>query len=154
MCRRISFPVSSSAVHEGYHTEDLARQTFPDESFDLVITSDVLEHLPEARESMIEVARTLKTGGVHIFTVPWYKEKGTLVRAKLVSGEMVHLEEPDYHGNPVSADGSLVITEWGREFPSLLAGWVNLPVSVFHLKDRKKGLDGEFIEVFSFRKPG
>ncbi len=153
-CASHYFPdVELGLNHRGFRCEDLARQTFAAESFDIVVTSDVLEHLPETKEAMIDVARTLKRGGAHIFTVPWYKTKETIVRARLIDGEIVHLEPPDFHGNPVSEEGSLVVTEWGRELPFLLAEWVNLPVSIFHFQDRSRGLEGEFLEVFAFRKP-
>ena len=31
------------------------------------------------------------------------------------SGGITHLMKPDYHGNPIDAAGSLVVTEWGDE---------------------------------------
>jgi 2-polyprenyl-3-methyl-5-hydroxy-6-metoxy-1,4-benzoquinol methylase len=55
-------------------------QTFENESFDLVITSDVFEHLPDVAPAVREILRTLKPGGAHIFTVPWIRWKKTLVR--------------------------------------------------------------------------
>ncbi len=139
-------------IFNGFRCEDLARQTFADGSFDVVITSDVLEHLPEARLSMVDIARTLKPGGAHVFTVPWYHWKDTLVRARLEDGKIRHIEEPDYHGNPIDEKGSLVITEWGRELPFLIAKWTGLPTAVFRIVDRSHGIDGKFLEVFVSRK--
>ena len=53
-----------------YINQDLEHQTFNDETFDLVITQDVMEHLYEPDKAFAEIARTLKKGGVHIFTPP------------------------------------------------------------------------------------
>jgi len=137
---------------KGFRCEDLARQTFPDQCFDLVVTSDVLEHLLEAPLAMAEIARTIRPGGAHVFTVPWYSKKKTLIRARLEDGAVKHIEPSDYHWNPVDKDGSLVVTEWGCELPFLLAEWTGLPTSVFRIVDRHQGLDGEFLEVFVRRK--
>jgi len=46
-----------------------------DESFDLVITLDVFEHVLRPAKAFAEIARTLKPGGAHIYTVPYYRGK-------------------------------------------------------------------------------
>ena len=49
---------------------------FPDESFDCVIASEVLEHIPEDEKAMHELARVLKPGGTVAVTVPrWFPER-------------------------------------------------------------------------------
>src|SRR6266705_2007547 len=97
--------------------------------------------------------RTLKPGGAHIFTVPWYRSKKTLVRALVKDGVLQHLEKPDYHGNPIDENGSLVFTEWGVDFPFLLQEWGKFPVIIHTIRDRSLGIDGEFREVFVQQKP-
>jgi hypothetical protein len=139
--------------HNGFRCEDLLNLTFPDESFDLVITSDVLEHVPNVAVAIREIVRTLKPGGAHIFTVPWFRKNKTLVRAEIRDGTLHHLEKPDYHGNPVSDEGSLVFTEWGRELPFWLQEWGQVPVNIYAIRDRFLGIDGEFLEVFVQQKP-
>ena len=48
---------------------------FPDGSFDRVIAAEVLEHIPEDRAAMAELARVLRPGGTMAVTVPrWYPE--------------------------------------------------------------------------------
>ncbi len=58
------------AVVEGVRSEDLTRLTYPDESFDLVLTSETLEHVPDLDAALREIRRVLTPGGRHIFTIP------------------------------------------------------------------------------------
>ena len=140
-------------ISRGFRCEDLTAQTFENESFDLVITSDVFEHLPDVSLAVREIMRTLKPGGAHIFTVPWFRSKKTLVRALVKDGVLQHLEKPDYHGNPIDESGSLVFTEWGVDLPFLLQDWGKFPVTIHTIRDRSLGIDGEFREVFVQQKP-
>jgi hypothetical protein len=128
-------------------------QTFEDESFHLVITSDVLEHSPDVAPAVREIMRTLKAGGAHTFTVPWLRSKKTLIRALVKDGVLQHLEKPDYHGNPIDENGSLVFTEWGVDLPFLLQDWGKFPVTIHTIRDRSLGIHGEFLEVFVQQKP-
>ena len=67
----------------GYRSEDLEKQTFGHEQFDLVVTQDVMEHIFEAEVAFREIYRTLKPGGAHILTTPLVKkELATECRAK------------------------------------------------------------------------
>ena len=43
---------------------------FPDATFDRVIASEVLEHIPDDRAAMVELARVLRPGGTMAVTVP------------------------------------------------------------------------------------
>ncbi|MBO6554975.1 MAG: class I SAM-dependent methyltransferase [Pseudomonadales bacterium] len=45
---------------------------FEDESFDKIICSEVLEHIPNYRGVIEEIARVLKTGGIAAISVPRY----------------------------------------------------------------------------------
>ena len=157
-CRRCVqthwFPdVPVGTLREGYRCEDLERQTFPDASFDLVITQDVFEHVLDPARGFAEVARTLKPGGAHVFTIPWYYWKPTLVRAvRDEAGGVRHQAEPQYHGNPIDASGSLVVTEWGADFCDFVFRASGLTTTAIRIRDRTRGIDGEFMEVFVSRK--
>jgi SAM-dependent methyltransferase len=48
---------------DGVRCEDLEQQTFRDNSFDVVITQDVMEHIFHPDRAYREVWRTLKCGG-------------------------------------------------------------------------------------------
>jgi SAM-dependent methyltransferase len=90
-------------------SEDLSALSFPDGSFDLVSTNEVLEHVPSIDACLVEIARVLAPGGWHIGTVPFASSASQgEVRARVENGAIVHLTEPVYHGNPMLAEGSLV----------------------------------------------
>ncbi|MGH8627455.1 MAG: class I SAM-dependent methyltransferase, partial [Gammaproteobacteria bacterium] len=50
--------------------QDLESLTYPSSFLDLVISSDILEHVRRPAVAFQEIARVLKPGGRHIFTVP------------------------------------------------------------------------------------
>ncbi len=50
---------------------DVLKLPFPDESFDLVCLLDVLPHIRQDREALIEISRVLKPAGRVIITTPW-----------------------------------------------------------------------------------
>lgn len=49
---------------------DLQNIALPDQSFDIVICSHVLEHVPDDRRAMSELRRVLRPGGVAVIMVP------------------------------------------------------------------------------------
>ena len=55
---------------------DATRLPFADDSFDVVITSEVLEHIQDDVAAIAEMTRVLAPGGVFAATVPsWFPEK-------------------------------------------------------------------------------
>jgi SAM-dependent methyltransferase len=57
-------------THVEYPEEDIHSLSWPDETFDLVLTSETLEHVADPREALRETFRVLRPGGRHVFTVP------------------------------------------------------------------------------------
>ncbi|MEB2343612.1 MAG: class I SAM-dependent methyltransferase [Deltaproteobacteria bacterium] len=89
--------------------EDLARLSFPDAAFDVVVCNEVFEHVPALDAALGEIARVLRPGGVLLATFPFaYNQYETIVKAVLRGGEVHHLTDPEYHPNPVDPRGSLV----------------------------------------------
>ena len=54
---------------------DITAINYPDESFDVIYASHVLEHIPDDRKAMRELYRVLKPGGWAILQVPIWGEK-------------------------------------------------------------------------------
>jgi SAM-dependent methyltransferase len=126
--------------------------TFPDNSFDLVITQDVIEHVFHPERAFDDIARTLKPGGAHIFTVPVYPRKESRIRAIESDGAVQYLAEPLYHGNPVDNKGSLVVREWGQDIIEFIHGSSGMVTEIFSARNRGLGIDGQFLDVLVSRK--
>jgi len=145
--------VAPGTHRNDYRCENLEALTFPDASFDLVITQDVMEHVMNPDKAFSEIARTLKPGGAHVFTIPWYSPKPTFIRAAEVGENIEYYADKDYHGNPIDEGGALVVTERGTDLPEFIFKHSGLVTTVFVTHDPDMGLAGEFIEVFVSRKP-
>jgi len=94
----------------GLRNEDMTALTFADESFDYILSFDVMEHVADDIAALREVYRCLKPGGTFLFTAPFAKsETQKLVRAQILpDGSIEHLMTPEYHGNPIDHEnGSL-----------------------------------------------
>jgi SAM-dependent methyltransferase len=135
--------------------ENLEALTFADESIDLHVTQDVLEHVFHPTKVFSEIARTLRPGGAHIFTVPIVnKHQPSKLRACLTEkGQISHLEPPVYHGNPISETGSLVTVDWGFDICQHIFQSCRLFTQVVHIDDLSKGIRAELIEVLITVKP-
>jgi len=106
---------------DGLRNEDAERLTFEDSSLDLFVSCDVFEHVSTPTRAFQEMARVLKPNGRALLTFPMDPHLDhNVVRARLKSGELEHLAEPKYHGNPLSEKGSLVVTDFGWEVLSQL----------------------------------
>ncbi len=98
------------------HSENLIGLSFPDSAFDLVITSESLEHVPDIDLALKEIERILKPGGFHVFTVPMVTDwQSTRHRARLVDGKVEHDMPASFHGGP-NGERCLVFYEFGRDF--------------------------------------
>lgn len=138
----------------GYRSENLEKQTFPDQTFDLVVTQDVFEHIFDAPRAFMEIARTLRPGGAHIFTTPLVnKEKPSQKWASLSEEGIIHHYPPEYHGNPMSAEGSLVTWHWGEDIVSHIKSATGLDTEVIRLDNIKMGIRAEYIEVLMTTRP-
>jgi len=90
-----------------YPEIDMHSMPYPDNSFDLVIHSDTLEHVANPVHALAECRRILKLGGALCFTVP-------VVVGRLTRGRDGMARS--FHGNPaVNADDYLVHTEFGAD---------------------------------------
>jgi GT2 family glycosyltransferase/glycosyltransferase involved in cell wall biosynthesis len=105
----------------GVRCEDLTRLTYEDESFDLVVSQDVMEHVPDPAAAFAETARVLRPGGSHVFTIPQNRDLAqSVVRARLDPYGVEYLLPPEYHGDPVRSQGALVFTDFGTDLVAIL----------------------------------
>jgi len=115
--------VAPGDERDGIRCEDLMALTFAEGSFDLVVTSDIFEHVRKPFEGFGEVHRVLRTGGRHIFSIPVQEPwRATTVKRVDVSGdEDVDILEPRYHLGPGNSQ-HIVYNDFGRDLVDGLAG--------------------------------
>ena len=102
------------AIIKGIRHEDVENLSFPDGVLDLIVSNDVFEHVPNPARAFTECARVLQPGGIMLATIPFHASSDvSAIRATLTNGHLEHVLPPSYHGNPVSADGSLVFSDFG-----------------------------------------
>ena len=142
-------------THRGFQNEDLEQLTFKDQSIDLHITQDVFEHILDPAQAFREIARTLKPGGAHIFTTPLVRKKSPTrwCARRDAMGAIEHLiNPPEYHGNPVSAEGSLVTVHWGFDILKFIFEASGLFTEMIYIDAIELGIRAEYIEVLITRK--
>src|SRR5437773_3777614 len=88
-----------------YPDVDLMDLPFGDSTFDLVVHSDTLEHLPDPVRGLAESRRVLRPGGVSCYTVPIVVARNTVERGD---------RPPSYHG-VASSPEHRVYTEYGAD---------------------------------------
>ena len=109
-------------VYGAFPEVDMQRLPYPDGSFDLVIHSDTLEHVPQPLRALAECRRVLMPGGALCYTVPVIVERLSRRRDGL---------PPSYHGAPgTPRDDHLVISEYGVDMwtEPLRAGFSSVEV--------------------------
>jgi len=91
-----------------YPEVDLQKLSCADETWDVIVHSDTLEHIPDPRAALSECHRTLRPGGWLAFTIP------------IVHGRLTRTTEgrpPTWHGGPdTTAEDWRVCTEYGADF--------------------------------------
>jgi len=130
---------------------DLERQPFPGGSFDVVVTLDVLEHVPRPLPALAEVARTLTPAGVHVFTAPRAASRTTGARVRFVGGQPEPVAAPEYHRDPFSRAGALVVTDFGCDFEALVARELGLVCTAAVVVAPELGVPSP-VEVFAVRR--
>jgi len=142
------------SLRHGVRCENLEALTFRDESIDLHISQDVMEHVFDPYAAFAEIARTLRPGGAHVFTTPLVnKEKPSQRAAALeADGSIRHVFPPEYHGNPIDPQGSLVTWRWGFDITRHIFEASGLFTEIYVIDDLTQGIRAEYIEVLLSRK--
>ena len=114
-------------ISQGVTNQNLECLTLPDASLDIVITSDVMEHVRLDDRAHREIYRVLKPGGIYLFTVPNDRSfEKNLTRVQVTdpndSSKDVYLLEPEYHGDANRDDGGgiLAYRTYGKELEVFL----------------------------------
>jgi len=142
-------------VVDGIPHVDLQCTPFPDERFEVVLTSDVMEHVPHPERAEREIVRILKPGGAYCFSAPFNPAlPDDDIWAELRDdGEIVHHRAPVYHLDPCSADGVLVYRVFSQ--PGLRRRFESLgcEFSTFRVWSKALGIIGDNAWVHIVRKP-
>jgi len=106
-----------AANERGIRNEDCTKLSYAGESFDTILSYDVFEHIPNFGLAFEECYRVLKKGGRLLFSAPFnVNSYSNLIRAVHDnSGKVVHLLEPEFHGDPVGDGGILCYQHFGWE---------------------------------------
>ena len=105
----------------GLACQDVRRLTYGDASFDVVLSTEVFEHVAGYERGFAEVRRVLAPGGCHVFTVLLSGSGPTTVRAReRPDGSIEHILPPEYHGDPLRDRGALVFQDFGHDIVSLV----------------------------------
>ncbi len=147
--------IPSGVTHNEIRCENIEDLSFEDKSIDIHITQDVLEHVFFPKKAFREIARTLRPGGMHIFTVPLIlKNNPSRQCAFLLEDGTVNIKgEPRYHGSPVSSDGALVTWDWGYDICDHIALASGLFSTIIYIDAIDFGIRADLIEVIVTRKP-
>ncbi len=136
-------------LYSNVYNIDLEKITFDSERFDIIITSEVIEHVRDYKSAHREIHRCLKKGGYYIFTVPYNDNiKKHRILVDTSTNEDVFLEKPQYHGDAIRGK-ILAYRVFGREIHDELKN-VGFEVK-FHLVDNpESGIFGG--DIFVCRK--
>jgi SAM-dependent methyltransferase len=140
---------------KGIRNENIERQTFDDGAFDLVISLDVMEHVNRPDLACLEVARTLVSGGLYMFSTPTYKDLAESRRRALYHGDgsVELIDAPaEYHGNPISRNGSLVTFHYGYDLARKVNQWSAMDVTCRRFHNEQIGVFGPHTEIYICRK--
>jgi GT2 family glycosyltransferase/SAM-dependent methyltransferase len=102
-----------------YPEQDIQDLTFADASFDLVLTSETLEHIPDFRRALTETRRVLRLGGRHVFTVP-LDPRRERTRSRDAMAPMYHGRGGGPFALVTRRNDMLAYTDFGLDVPDLL----------------------------------
>lgn len=141
---------------KSFTNQNLECLTYPDNSFDIVITSDVMEHVRLDDRAHNEIYRVLKPGGIYLFTVPHDRTShDTLTRVQVTvpddPDKDVYLLEPEYHGDTNNDEGGGVLAYrvYGRDLETFLS---SLGFHVEYIREDMKDIGIMNTELYFCRK--
>jgi hypothetical protein len=102
--------VAAGCTVDGVRHEDGTALSFASASFDVVMSFDVLEHIPDFVCALRELHRVLRRGGSLLLSAPFnLGAERNLQRATIDrDGRITHLEAPEFHGDPLRPDSGVL----------------------------------------------
>jgi SAM-dependent methyltransferase len=140
---------SSGAMIDGVRSEDLTRLTYADNSFDLVLTSESLEHVPDLGKAIPEIYRILAPGGRHVCTVPILPGVAKTFSRTVLRPDGSLEDRAPRICHPGGDVGYPVFTELGADFPELVAA-AGFEVDILF----GPLSEDDLAQVYVWRKPG
>jgi SAM-dependent methyltransferase len=149
-----AIPLGTTHPERGYRCENLEKLTFSNQSFDLVLTQDVFEHIFHPDLAIKEIERVLRPGGAYIMTVPLTRKSAVSERRASIdtNGKIIYHKDIQYHGNPINEEGILVTIDWGYDILDYLNYHSSLQCTMIYIDDLSRGIRADFIEVILCRK--
>jgi len=136
------------SIIDGVRSEDLARLTYADASFDVVLTSETLEHVPHLDAALDEIRRVLAPGGRHIFTIPQLPQVPETFARSFVQPDGSVADRAPRICHPGGDVGYPVFTEFGADLRDLFER-AGFEFQVFFGPNR----DDDLAQVYVCRKP-
>lgn len=102
------FPANKSRYVNGIKNEDVQKLTFNSESFDLITSTEVFEHVPDYLKGFNEIYRVLKKDAFFCFTVPVFKISKQICKLHQ-DGSLLWLAPEEYHGSRLTGDDSVPV---------------------------------------------
>ena len=102
-------------ISQNYFNMDLEKIGFEQSTFDIILTSDVMEHVRNVNLAHSEIARILKSGGSYIFTIPYDEYCDTHdILVDTSSENNIYIVPPQFHGDPLTG-GILAYRVFGNQ---------------------------------------
>jgi SAM-dependent methyltransferase len=130
----LGYEYKGGEIINGIQHENIEMLSFKDNEFDMIISNDVFEHVPNPDIAFKECCRVLKPGGEMLATIPFYDNYDfSIKRAVIKNNQIINLLAPQFHGNPLSEKGSLVFNDFGWDLLSTmkLSGFNEANIELF-----------------------
>ncbi len=118
---------------------DLQAISFDSDRFDVIMTSDVMEHVENDCQAHREIFRVLRTGGAYVFTVPCDLNLSyNRILALRAQTEILYTGTPHFHGDPITG-GILAYRIYGRELMTFLRD-LGMSVDFYNVERPENGI--------------
>jgi hypothetical protein len=102
---------SSDVLHNIPH-QDLTNLTYADNSYDLIISEHIMEHVHDPKKAFNEIFRVLKKNGMYIFSIPFENKTKSLTR---IDNNYTEFMPRKYHLDPLRNEGALVFNDFSKK---------------------------------------